>query len=281
MEGNKSVLVTGSSTGIGRASALLLDKEGFQVFAGVRKSSDGDALKSASSGRLIPVILDVTESESIAKAVKTVSEETNGELYGLMNNAGITAGGGPLELTPISEIRNVLDVNVISVFAVTQAFLPLLRKSKGRVVNTGSGFGLIALPGTSVYSASKFAVEAISESLRVELRPFGISVSVIEPGAIATEIWKKKTARNKELLSNANPDIYKLYECLILFYKNRFENQKYLPPEAVADRAYHAFTAQRPKYHYIVGRDAKFGAFITHLPERIRDWMVYKTMYKG
>ena len=175
MEDERSILITGSSTGIGRASALRLDKEGFQVFAGVRKSSDGEALKNAASGKLIPVVLDVTESESIAKAVKTVSEETNGELYGLMNNAGITAGGGPLELTPISEIRNVLDVNVISVFAVTQAFLPLLRKSKGRVVNTGSGFGLIALPGTSVYSASKFAVEAISESLRVELRPFGIN----------------------------------------------------------------------------------------------------------
>jgi NAD(P)-dependent dehydrogenase (short-subunit alcohol dehydrogenase family) len=280
MEGNKSVLITGSSTGIGRASALLLDKRGYQVFAGVRKSSDGDALRNASSGKLIPVILDVTESESIAKAVKTVSEETNGELYGLMNNAGIS-DGGPIELTPISVIRNVLEVNVISVFAVTQAFLPLLRKSKGRVVNTGSGFGLIALPGTSVYSASKFAVEAISESLRVELRPFGISVSVIEPGAIATEIWKKKTTRNKELLSNANPDIYKLYDSLIKFYKNRYETQKYLPPEAVADRAYHAFTAQRPKYHYIVGSDAKFGAFITHLPEKIRDWMIYKTMYKG
>ena len=252
----------------------------FRVFAGVRKSSDGDALKNASSGKLIPVILDVTESESIAKAVKTVSAETNGELYGLMNNAGIP-GGGPVELTPISVIRNVLEVNVISVFAVTQAFLPLLRKSKGRVVNTGSGFGLTALPGTSVYSASKFAVEAISESLRVELRPFGISVSVIEPGAIATEIWKKTTARGTELLLNANPDIYKLYDSLMLFYQNQLEKQKCLPPEAVADRAYHAFTAKKPKYHYLVGSDAKFGAFIECLPERIRDWMIYKTMYKG
>jgi len=175
MEGNKSVLITGSSTGIGRASALRLDKEGFQVFAGVRKSSDGNALKNATSGKLIPVILDVTESESIAKAVKTVSEKTNGELYGLMNNAGVP-GGGPVELVPIPAIRNVFEVNVISVFAVTQAFLPLLRKSRGRVVNTGSAFGLTALPGRSVYSASKFAVEAISESLRVELRPFGAHI---------------------------------------------------------------------------------------------------------
>jgi NAD(P)-dependent dehydrogenase (short-subunit alcohol dehydrogenase family) len=280
MEGNKSVLITGSSTGIGRASALRLDKEGFQVFAGVRKSSDGDALKNASSGKLIPVILDVTESESIAKAVKTVSEETNGELYGLMNNAGVP-GGGPVELVPIPAIRNVFEVNVISVFAVTQAFLPLLRKSRGRVVNTGSAFGLTALPGRSVYSASKFAVEAISESLRVELRPFGISVSVIEPGAITTEIWKKTTAKSEELILNANPDIYKLYASLMLFYKNKFENQKYLPSEAVADRAYHAFTVKKPKYHYVVGSDAKLLAFTERLPERIRDWIIYKTMYKG
>jgi len=129
MEGNRSVLITGSSTGIGRASALRLDKAGFRVFAGVRKSSDGDALKNASSGRLIPVILDVTESESIAKAVTTVSKETNGELYGLMNNAGVP-GGGPVELVPIPTIRNVFEVNVISVFAVTQAFLLCLEKAK-------------------------------------------------------------------------------------------------------------------------------------------------------
>jgi NAD(P)-dependent dehydrogenase (short-subunit alcohol dehydrogenase family) len=279
MDGKKSVLITGSSTGIGRASALRLDKEGFQVFAGVRKSSDGDALKSASSGRLIPVILDVTESESIAKAVKTVSEKTNGELYGLMNNAGVSAGF-TVELTPISALRNVLEVNVISVFAVTQAFLPLLRKSRGRVINTGSAFGLTALPGKSVYAASKYAVEAISESLRVELSPFGISVSVIEPGAIATEIWKKGVAQNEELILNANPDIYKLYAPLMMFYKNNNENQKYLPPEAVADRAYHAFTAKKPKYHYVVGSDAKFLAFLERLPERIRDWIVYKIIYK-
>lgn len=279
MESNKSVLVTGSSTGIGRASALRLDKEGFQVFAGVRKSSDGDALKSASSGRLMPVILDVTDSESIANAVKTISEKTNGELYGLMNNAGVP-GGFTVELTPISMIRDVFEVNVISVFALTQAFLPLLRKNGGRIVNTGSVFGLTAFPGASVYAASKHAVEAISESLRVELRPFGISVSVIEPGAIATEIWRKTNDNGLDLVLNANPDIYKLYDSLMQFYINNFKNQKTLPPEAVADQVYNAFTAKKPKYHYVVGKDAKRFTFIERLPERIRDRIVYKTMYK-
>jgi len=279
MEGKKTVLITGSSTGIGRASALRLEKEGFQVFAGVRKSSDGDALKNASSGSLIPVILDVTKLESIAKAVETVSEKTNGELYGLMNNAGISAGL-TVELTPISVLRDVLEVNVIGFFAVTRAFLPLLRKSSGRIVNTASVSGLTALPGMSVYASSKYAVEAISESMRVELRPFGISVSVLEPGVIATGIWKKATAKAVDIISNANPEIFKLYAPLILFYKNNIEKQKYLPPEAVADRVYHAFTAKKPKYHYVVGNDAKFLAFIESLPERIRDWIIYKSMYK-
>ena len=184
-------------------------------------------------------------------------------------------------MTPISVIRNVLEVNVVSVFALTQAFLPLLRKSRGRVVNIGSISGLMALPSMSVYAASKHAVEAISESLRIELRPFGISVSVIEPGVISSEIWKKTKANSKDFMLNANPEILKLYDSLIQFYKNKLENQKYLPPESVADRIYHAFTAKKPKYHYVVGSDAKFLAFIERLPEKIRDWIVYKTIYKG
>ncbi len=185
------------------------------------------------------------------------------------------------ELTPLSALRHVLDVNVIGVFAVTQAFLPLLRKSRGRVINNGSVSGLTALPGMSVYAASKYAIEAITESLRVELRPFGISVSVIEPGVIATEIWEKGTAKVKELILNADPDVFKLYAPLALSYQNSMEKQKYLPPEAVADRVYHAFTAPKPKYHYLVGSDAKFLAFTERLPGRIRDWIVYKTIYKG
>ena len=280
MEDKKSVLITGSSTGIGRASALRLDKEGFQVFAGVRKSSDGDALRNASSGNLIPLILDVRESESIAKAVETVSEKTNGELFGLMNNAGISAGS-TVELTPVSALRDVLEVNFIGYFALTKAFLPLLRRSRGRIVNTGSVFGLTALPGVSAYAASKYAVEAISESLRVELRPFGISVSVLEPGAIATEIWKKVTAQNEELIANANPDTYKLYAPLMQSGKNIIEKQKYLSPEAVAERVYHAFTARKPKNHYVVGMDAKLFILIESLPEKVRDWMMYKYLYNG
>lgn len=280
MEGNKSVVITGSSTGIGRASALRLDKEGFQVFAGVRKSSDGDALKNASTGRLIPLILDVREPESIAKAVETVSEKTNGELYGLMNNAGVSAGF-TLELTPVSALREVLEVNLIGYFAVTKAFLPMLRKSRGRIVNTGSVFGITAFPGTSAYAASKFAVEAISEVLRVELRSFGISVSVLEPGAIATELWKKGTAQTEELIANANPDTYKLYAPLMQTARKIIETQKYLPPEAVAECVYHAFTARKPKNHYAVGMDAKLFIFIESLPEKLRDWMMYKYLYKG
>jgi NAD(P)-dependent dehydrogenase (short-subunit alcohol dehydrogenase family) len=279
MSNMKSVLITGASTGIGRASALRLDSEGFQVFAGVRKPGDGDVLKKASTGGLIPVMLDVTDAKSIATLVKTVSEETNGGLFGLMNNAGLT-GGGPVEMVPISKIRSVIEVNLISIFAVTQAFLPLLRKSKGRIINTGSVLGLIAPPGRSIYSATKFALEAISESLRLELKPFGITVSVIEPGAIATEIWRKGSASTDEIIEQSQPDIYELYEPLLKFYKKKFAEQKYLAPEAVADCVSHAFTARKPKRHYVVGNDAKFMLWIKRLPESIRDWFVYKTIYK-
>lgn len=275
----KSVLITGASTGIGRASALRLDSEGFQVFAGVRKPGDGDGLKKASTGGLIPVMLDVTDAKSIAAVVKTVSEKTNGELFGLMNNAGLT-GGGPVEMVPISKIRSIIEVNLISIFAVTQAFLPMLRKSKGRIINTGSIFGLIALPGRSIYAATKFALEAISESLRLELRPFGITVSVLEPGAIATEIWRKGSASTDEIIEQSQPGIYELYEPLLQFYKKKFAEQKYLAPEAVADCVFHAFTARKPKRHYVVGNDAKFMLWIERLPESIRDWFVYKTIYK-
>ena len=220
----KSVLITGASTGIGRSSALRLDSEGFQVFAGVRKPGDGDGLKKASTGGLIPVMLDVTDAKSIATVVKTVSEKTNGELSGLMNNAGLT-GGGPVEMVPISKIRSIIEVNLISIFAVTQAFLPMLRKSKGRIINTGSIFGLIALPGRSIYAATKFALEAISESLRLELRPFGITVSVLEPGAIATEIWRKGSASTDEIIEQSQPGIYELYEPLLQFYKKSLRNK--------------------------------------------------------
>jgi short-subunit dehydrogenase len=279
MEKNKAILITGTSTGIGRASAIKLDKEGFQVFAGVRRKKDGDDLKKSSTGKLIPVIIDVTDIKSIINASKIISRATDGELYGLMNNAGI-GGGGPVEITPLSIIRETIETNLMGVFSVTQTFLPLLRKSRGRIVNTASIFGKTAMPGLSSYSATKFAIEAISESLRLELRPFGITVSALEPGGIATEIWPKAAKMRELIVSKADPEIYNLYDKLIQANKKSVAEHKYLEPEVVAEYVYHAFTSKNPKRHYLIGADAKFFAFIEHLPEGIRDWFYYKSIYK-
>jgi len=196
MENNKAIVITGASTGIGKACALHLDKLGFKIYAGVRKQIDGDALKRESSDRLTPLFIDVTNSESIASAVSLVAKETAGEVFGLVNNAGI-GRSGVLEVLPVAEIRKLMEVNVIGLMAVTQAFIPMLRKAKGRIINIGSTSSFLAFAGASAYSASKFAVRAITDSLRLELKPFGISVVLVAPGAIETPIWEKgKTFRH-------------------------------------------------------------------------------------
>ncbi len=175
------VLITGASTGIGRACAEHLDSLGFTIFAGVRKQSDADSLSGAGSGRTQPLMLDVTESESIASAMRTVEEAAPAGLAGLVNNAGVSVGG-PLEFVAIDELRRLLEVNFIGQVAVTQAALPALRKARERIVNMTSIGGRLATPFLGPYSASKYALEAVTAVLRLELRQFGIQVAAVEPG---------------------------------------------------------------------------------------------------
>ncbi len=278
MSKGKAIVITGSSTGIGRACALRLAAEGFQVLAGVRKSEDGEALCRDAPAMLTPLLLDVTQQGSIDAAAKTVSEITKGELYGLMNNAGI-GGGGPIEVTPIEETRKLIEVNLIGVLAATKAFLPMLRKGRGRIVNTGSIFGLCALPTRSNYAASKFALEGITDTMRLEFRPFGMSVSIVEPGAIETPIWQKGGAARERILATADPDVLKLYASVGKFFKQRFYSRSKLPPGRVADVVLDAFTTKRPKARYLIGKDARRLAFIEQLPTRLRDWVFYRMIY--
>lgn len=186
-----SVLITGASSGIGEATAIHLSQNGFRVFAGVRNFSDGERLKRHAKGIIHPVLLDVTQKDSIAFAYNSIKETVgkNG-LAGLINNAGI-AIAGPIECIPIEEIRRQMEVNVIGQISVTQTFLPLLKMNKGKIVNIGSVSGRMTIPFLSPYSISKFAMEAFTDALRMELRQFGISVSIIETGNVATPIWKK------------------------------------------------------------------------------------------
>ena len=186
-----NIVITGASTGIGRATVLHLDRLGYRVFAGVRREADADALRNESSDRLTPVFLDVTNIGSIEAAAKTVSAEVGERgLAGLVNNAGVSLGG-PLEFVPLDELRRQLEVNTIGPIAVTQHFLPLVRQGRGRIVFVSSINGRISAPTHGPYSASKFALEALADALRMELTPSGIHVSVIEPGAIKASIWEK------------------------------------------------------------------------------------------
>src|SRR5688500_9161604 len=190
LTGRGAVVITGASTGIGRACAIDLDGRGFRVFAGVRKDEDGERLRSERPS-IEPLRIDVTDAGEIAAARDRVGEEVGERgLAGLVNNAGI-AVPGPLEHLPLDEIRRQLEVNVLGQIAVTQAFLPLLRTARGRIVNIGSIGGRVALPLLGPYAGSKHAMEGISDSLRRELRPWGIEVSLVRPGPIATEIWER------------------------------------------------------------------------------------------
>ena len=181
-----AILVTGASTGIGEACALHLDRAGHRVFAGVRRPADGERLTKRASPRLLPVMLDVCDDSQIAEAAELIGGEVGtAGLWGLVNNAGI-AIGGPVEFLALDQWRTQLEVNVIGQVAVTRAMLPLVRAATGRVVFIGSISGRLATPMMGPYCASKHAIEAIGSSLAEELRPFGMRVSVIEPGAIAT-----------------------------------------------------------------------------------------------
>ncbi len=189
----RSVLVTGASTGIGKETVHLLAREGFHVFAGVRKSADGEALEREAAGVLVPVIIDVTDEASIRAAAQTVGAALGpDESFSLVNNAGI-AVAAPLELLSIQDLRRQFEVNLFGQVAVTQAFLPLLRARKGRIVFMGSIFGRIAVPLAAPYSAAKFALEAVADAFAVELHPWRIRVTILEPGNIATPIWEKFT----------------------------------------------------------------------------------------
>jgi NADP-dependent 3-hydroxy acid dehydrogenase YdfG len=275
----QAIIVTGASTGVGKATALYLDKLGFKVFASVRKEADGRALQKEASDKLRPIFLDVTDADSIAAAVNTVTKETGGKLFGLVNNAGVSLNG-PLELIPASEIKKLMDVNVLGLLAVTKAFMPLLRQSKGRIINISSGHGLLAIPDKSVYAASKFAVQAITDSLRVELRPFDVSVSSIVVGKVDTAVLGKIMADRDKMIEAAPPETVKLYSPLLEFFDKEVKDLPGIPAIEVGKIVAQALTTKKPKAQYLVGPGAKKMKNLARLPVGLRDWLMYKAIYK-
>ncbi len=273
------VVITGASTGIGAACAVRLAGRGMRVFAGVRKPEDGSAVATHDPERIRPVRLDVTREDSIQQAFEQIAKET-GEagLAGLVNNAGI-AVGSPLEFVPMERLRQQFEVNVFGLVRVTQVFLPLLRRGRGRVVNMGSISGRAATPLLGAYAASKHAVEALTDSLRVELTPWDIEVSVIEPGAVATPIWDKGRKAAESMDRFLDPRAKELYGPGLKAIRRAVEDavRRAVPPQEVARRVEHALTSPRPKTRYLVGKDARLQALLVRwLPDRWRDRLVLR-----
>lgn len=269
-----AVVITGASTGIGAACARFLADKGFQVFAGVRDRRAGEVLADGRTSRLIPIHLDVTDETSIRNSVDQVTRQLgDAGLTGLINNAGV-AVGSPLEVIPIDQLRRQFEVNVFGLIAVTQAFLPLLRKGHGRIVNMGSIAGRATIPLMGPYSASKFALEALTNALRLELQQWSIQVSIIEPGAVATPIWEKSIKAAKDLEARDNSPITVGYAELIMRIKETVEKaaERAIPPDAVVQAVVHALTSPRPRTRYLVGTDAKIRAWMVKwLPDRLND----------
>jgi NAD(P)-dependent dehydrogenase (short-subunit alcohol dehydrogenase family) len=273
----KSVLVTGASTGIGRATALHLDAAGWRVFAGVRKEEDAASLRAAGSERLVPLMLDVTDAAQIAAAAERIGAEVGAAgLDGLVNTAGI-AVPGPLETLPVDDFRRQIEVNLTAHVAVTQAMLPPIRSARGRIVFITSIGGLMAFPMFGAYHAAKFGLEAVGDVFRRELRPWGIKVAVIEPGSIATPIWERGDAEVDVLAERAGVGHAELYGEASAAFREvaRKTGERGIPPERVAVKIEHALSAERPRTRYLVGADARGQAFAARvLPDRLIDWLV-------
>jgi NAD(P)-dependent dehydrogenase (short-subunit alcohol dehydrogenase family) len=260
----RTVVVTGASSGIGEACAVRLAGAGWRVYGGVRRAQDGDSLRARG---VEPLLLDVTDATQIAEAVEAVGES----LDGLVDNAGI-AIAAPLELVPLDELRRQLEVNVVGQVAVTQAALPALRRARGRIVLMGSIGGRSALPFLGPYAASKHALEAVADALRVELRPWGVAVSIVEPASIRTSIWTKGAAHADALRVGFAPEAEELYAASIASFRRvALSRGPGADPEIVAKAVEHALSARRPKARYLVGRDAHLRAWIERLPTRLRD----------
>jgi NAD(P)-dependent dehydrogenase (short-subunit alcohol dehydrogenase family) len=262
-------LVTGASTGIGRACAIHLGALGYEVLAGVRSESDAPPGTE-------PVRLDVTSPVDIA----AVAVRAGDTLAALVNNAGI-AITGPLEGVPVEEWRRQIEVNFLGQVAVTRALLPALLRARGRVVNLSSIGGRIAGPLFGPYSASKFALEAMTDSLRREVAQFGVRVVSVEPGAIATPIWSKGIDDGDRVVGGMPEEAQRRYGSLIAAVRRNAEraSREGLPPEAVAEVVGRALTARRPRTRYVIGREAKVQAALARLlPDRAFDALVARVL---
>jgi NAD(P)-dependent dehydrogenase (short-subunit alcohol dehydrogenase family) len=275
----KTALVTGASSGIGRATVRRLDAAGWKVFAGVRKEEDAAALREESSARLEPLMLDVLDADAIAAAAERVAAEPGG-LDALVDNAG-SAVAGPLEALPIEDFRRQIELNLTAQLAVAQAMLPAIRAARGRIVLISSMGGRVALPLTGAYHASKFGLEGLGDALRQELAPWGIKVVLIEPGSIDTPIWSRGEEDADRIFAKAPPLMRELYGGAVERYREVVKStaERGVPPEKVTAKIEHALTTSRPSARYPVGLDAQLMPRLrTLLPTPIFDAIIARVM---
>jgi NAD(P)-dependent dehydrogenase (short-subunit alcohol dehydrogenase family) len=280
-EPTRSILITGASTGIGEACALEFDRRNWRVLAGVRSEEAGRRLREQASPRLSTLHLDVTDSESLTAAIHQATEMLgNAGLDGLVNNAGIVVAG-PMELIPLAELRKQFEVNVFGQVATTQAFLPLLRAARGRIVMMSSISGQVTSPYLGPYAASKHALEAVSDALRMELRRWGIGISIVEPGSVATPIWGKARGEADRMAERMTEAHTALYGEEIEQMRRSTERlaARGIPVQKVVDVVVHAMTAKRPKTRYVVGAQARLAAAtFRFLADRTKDWFILREL---
>jgi NAD(P)-dependent dehydrogenase (short-subunit alcohol dehydrogenase family) len=266
-----SVLITGANGGIGRCAVQRFDRLGWRVFAGVRSLEVGDRLAKGSK-EVVPIRLDICDPASVEQARAEVERTLAGQgLNGLINNAGLTLEG-PLELVPIEALRHQFEVNVIGQIAVTQAFLPALRRAKGRIANMGGAAGRAALPMYGPLSASKAALDSFSSALRMELRHQGVSVSYIEPGAIDTDFFAKASNAASTAPPGGDPEVQRIYKKAMQASSEAMATSRSSPADAAVDAMVKALTSRRPSSRYVVGLEARYGLpVLRRLPTPLRD----------
>src|SRR5918992_833472 len=262
----RSVLITGAGGAIGAATARRMAAEGWRVFA-TQRGASGDAIQ-----------LDICDEQSIERAREEVARELGEDgLHGLVNNAGISVDG-PLELLSPDDLRRQLEANVIGAHAVTRAFLPLLRQGRGRVVNVGGAAGRLTLPMFGALSASKAALSALSDALRMELRHQGVAVVYIEPGAIESPFFAKSGASARARLSR-DAGSWPIYERAIADATQAIANTRTTPVDAATATITRALTARRPRARYVLGSDARLGlGVLLHTPAGVRDRVLLRSL---
>lgn len=277
MPENRSVLITGASGGVGTALTRALHEAGWRVFAGVRSASAVAAVARLGAG-VEPVELDITDEASVVAAARRIADAVGGGgLHGLVNNAGIIVQG-PLELVPITAVRRQFEVNVLGQLAVTQAVLPLLRRGRGTIVNVGAATGRVAVPMLGPISASKAALESLTDALRMELKHQGVRVTIVEPGAMATAIFDKAAASAASDGYAGTAVTRQLYARPIEAVGRLTANQKTAPVDGVVRTITQALTSGAPRARYVVGRDAGQLVMLRRFPQSLRDRLLMNTV---